>query len=286
MDRRIIEIYDDYTHARTPRRVFLDRLARVTGSAAAAMAMLPVLENNYARAAIVAADDARITTQGVEYKGATGSVKAYLALPKGASGKRGSVIVIHENRGLNPHIEDVTRRVAVEGFNALAPDLLSPSGGTPADQDKARDEIGKLDTNSTVANIVAAIAYLKARPDANGKVGIVGFCWGGGMVDRAAMAAPDLTAAVSYYGPIPPSADASKIKARMLLHYAGNDGFVNPKVPEFEQALKAAHVRYEKFVYEGAEHAFNNDTAGPRYNKAAADLAWSRTVAFLKSNLG
>jgi carboxymethylenebutenolidase len=285
MDRRIIEIYDDYTHARTPRRVFLDRLARITGSVTLAMAMLSELENNYAQAAVVPAGDPRVDTQTVEYKGGSGNVEAYLVTPKTGAPKRGSVIVIHENRGLNPHIEDVARRVAVEGFTALAPDLLSASGGTPADQDQARDAIGKLDTDATVQNLVAAVAYLKSRPDSNGKVGAVGFCWGGGMVDQLAMAAPDLAVAVSYYGPVPPTGDAPKIKAKLMLHYAGNDTFVNPGIPQLESALKAAGIPYEKFMYEGVDHAFNNDTAGPRYNKPAADLAWSRSMAFFKANL-
>jgi carboxymethylenebutenolidase len=285
MDRRIIELYDEYTHRPLPRRVFIERLIALAGSSAAAMALLPFLENNYAQAAIVAANDARLDASRVTYPGATGDVRAYLAVPKQAAYKRAGVVVIHENRGLNAHIEDVARRVALEGYTALAPDLLSPAGGTPSDEDKARDMIDKLDRSATVKNLVAAVEYLKKRPDSNGKVGVIGFCWGGGMTNLLATAAPDLNAAVAYYGPVPPAEDVPKIKAKLLLHYAGNDNFVNPGVPKYEQALKKAGVDYRAYIYAGAEHAFNNDTAGVRYDKQAADLAWSRTVAFLKSNL-
>jgi carboxymethylenebutenolidase len=285
MDRRIIELYDEYTHRPLPRRVFIERLIALAGSSAAAMAMLPLLENNYAHAATVAADDSRLDTSRISYKGASGDVRAYLVVPKQGGGKRAGVLVVHENRGLNPHIEDVARRVALEGFNALAVDLLSPAGGTPADEDKAREMIGKLDRDTTVRNLVAAVEYLKNRPDSNGKVGAIGFCWGGGMVNLLATAAPDLAAAVPYYGPVPPVENVPGIKAKMLLHYAGNDSFVNPGIPQYEEALKKAGVDYRIHIYEGAQHAFNNDTAGARYNKQAADLAWSRTVAFLKSTL-
>jgi carboxymethylenebutenolidase len=286
MDRRIIELYSEYTHRPLPRREFIERLIVLAGGSAAAMAILPLLENNYAEAATIAPSDPRLQTSFVTFKGASGDVRGYLAVAKQAPAKRAGVVVIHENRGLNPHIEDVARRVALEGYTALGVDLLSALGGTPSDEDKAREMIGKLDIGTTVRDAVAAVEYLKSRPDSNGKVGAIGFCWGGGMVDRLAMAAPDLTAAVSYYGPIPPTDDASKIKAKMLLHYAGNDSFVNPNVPKWEQALKSAGVDYKAYTYDGAEHAFNNDTAGARYNKQAADLAWSRTTQFLKSTLG
>jgi carboxymethylenebutenolidase len=285
MDRRIIELYDEYTHRPLPRRTFIERLISLAGSSAAAMALLPMLENDYANAATIAEGDPRLDVSRVAYKGASGDVRAYLAVPKQGPAKRAGVTVIHENRGLNPHIEDVARRVAVEGFTALAPDLLSPSGGTPSDEDKAREMIGKLDRSAAVKNLVAAVEYLKGRSDANGKVGVVGFCWGGGMANLLATAAPDLSAAVVYYGPVPPAESVPNIKAKMLLQYAGNDSFVNPGVPKYEEALKAAGVDYRAYTYAGAEHAFNNDTNGARYNKAAADLAWSRTIAFLKANL-
>jgi len=286
MDRRIIELYDEYTHAPLERRVFLRRLAALTGSTAAAFAMLPVLENNYAQAAIVAPNDSRVSAGMVNYPGASGALRAYLATPTAGPAKRAGVIVIHENRGLNPHIEDIARRLAVAGFTAMAPDLLSPLGGTPPDQDTARSLIARVDRVVAVRDLVAAIPFLKGRPDSNGKVGAVGFCWGGGMTNQLAVAAPDLDAAVPFYGPAPSPQDAAKIKAALMLHYAGNDSWVNPGIPSYEAALKAAGVPYELYTYDNVEHAFHNDTSGARYNKAAADLAWSRTIAFLKKNLG
>jgi len=286
MDPRIIHLYDEYTHAPLDRRVFLERLTALVGSTAAVTALLPVLENNYAQAAIVDPADARLNISTVTYKGATSDIKAYLATPKAGPARRPGVIVIHENRGLNAHIEDITRRVALDGFTALGLDLLSPMGGTPKDEDQAREMIGKTDRMDAMRNAAAAIAYLKSRPDATGPVGVTGFCWGGGMSNLLAANAPDLAAAVPYYGLVAPTADVPKIKAKLQLHYAGNDPRINAGLPEYEAALKAAGVQYELFVYEGAEHAFNNDTAGVRYNKAAADLAWSRTIAFFKNTLG
>ncbi len=286
LDRRFIDLYDEYTHRPLPRRTFIERLAALAGSSAAATALLPLLENNYAKAAVIDPGDSRLETTRISFKGASGDVRAYLAVPKRAPAKRAGVIVIHENRGLNPHIEDVTRRVALEGYTALGVDLLSPLGGTPSDEDKARDMIAKLDRDATAKDLVAAVAYLKSRPDSNGKVGAMGFCWGGGMTNRLATASPDLAAAVPYYGAQPAAVDAAKIKAKLLLHYAGNDANVNPGIPKYEEALKRAGVDYKLYMYDGAEHAFNNDTNAARYNKAAADLAWSRTLAFLKSTLG
>jgi carboxymethylenebutenolidase len=285
MDPRIIRLYDEYTHRPLERRVFLERLATLAGGTVAASALLPLIENNYARAALVDPGDARLTTGTVTYKGASGDVRAYVASPKAGAAKRGGVIVIHENRGVNPHIEDVARRAALEGFTALAIDFLSPLGGTPANEDAAREIFAKLDRASTIQNAVAAVAYLKGRPDAAGPVGAVGFCWGGGMTNQLAVHAPDLAAAAPFYGPVPDAADAAKIKAKLLLHYAGLDDRINAGIPDYETALKAAGVSYEKFIYEGANHAFHNDTAGERYNKAAAELAWSRTMAFFKANL-
>ena len=194
--------------------------------------------------------------------------------------------MIHQNRGLNPHIEDIARRLAVAGFTAMAPDLLSPLGGTPPDEDTARSLIARVDRVVAVRDLVAAIPFLKGRPDSNGKVGAVGFCWGGGLANRLAVAAPDLDAAVPFYGPVPSAQDVPKIKASLMLHYAGNDSWVNPGVPGYEAALKAAGVPYELYMYPNVEHAFNDDTAGARYNKEAAELAWSRTIAFLKKHLG
>ncbi len=285
MDPRIIRLYDEYTHKPLERRVFLERLVILAGGAAAANALLPLLENNYAKAAIVEPADARLEAGRIAYKGAAGEVQAYLATPKSGAARRAGVIVVHENRGLNPHIEDVARRVALEGFTALAPDLLSASGGTPADEDTARVAIEKLGRTAATPDLVAAVAYLKARPDAAGPVGAVGFCWGGGMVNQLAVHEPGLAAAVPFYGLVPAAEDVAKIKAKIQAHYAGNDERIDAGIPGFETALKAAGASYEIFVYPGAEHAFHNDTNGARYNKAAAELAWSRTVAFFKANL-
>jgi carboxymethylenebutenolidase len=284
MDQKIIDLYDEYTHTPLDRRVFLARLAQLTGSTAAAMALVPLLEANQARAAIVSPEDQRLETSRITYPGATGDIKAYMALPKGAA-KLPAVIVIHENRGLNPHIEDVTRRIALEGFLGFAPDLLSPMGGTPTDEDVARDMISKLDNPQTVQNLVATVAFLKKQAHSNGKVGVMGFCWGGGMSGALAVNAPDLDAAVVYYGVQPKAADVGKIEAPLLLHYAGQDARIDEGIPAFEEALKKANKKYTLYMYEGAQHAFNNDTSEARYNKPAAEQAWSRTVAFLKENL-
>lgn len=284
IDQKIIDLYDEYTHAPLDRRVFLARLAQLTGSTAAAAALVPLLEANQASAALISPDDQRLETGRLTYPGATGDITAYFARPKGAA-KLPAVIVIHENRGLNPHIEDVARRAALEGFLALAPDLLSPLGGTPTNQDTARDMIGKLDGKQTVQNLVAAIAFLESHPHGNGRVGAMGFCWGGGMVGELAVNAPDLDAAVVYYGRQPKAAEVEKIKAPLLLHYAGMDARINEGIPAFEEALKKANKKYTLYIYEGAQHAFNNDTSEARYNKQAAEQAWSRTIAFLKEHL-
>ena len=283
MDQRIIDLYDEYTHAPLDRRVFLDRLAKLAGGAAAATVLLPLLEHR-AQAAIVAPDDSRVSASMVTYPGQTGDIKGYLAKPA-AGGKAGAVVVIHENRGLNAHIEDVTRRVAVAGFLALAPDLLSPSGGTPDNEDQARDMIAKLDPASTVQNAAAAVAWLRKHPEGNGKVGAVGFCWGGGMVNQLAVNDPTLDAAVAYYGAQPDAASAAKIKAPLLLHYGGLDDRIDAGIPAYKAALDKAGVSYKVYIYEGANHAFNNDTSPARYNAEAAKLAWDRTLAFFNEKL-
>ncbi len=284
MDPRIIKLFDEYTHKPLSREEFIGKLIRLTGSMAAAMAVLPMLEVNYAHAETVAVQDDRIDTERVTYAGDGGTMKAYLAKPKGA-GKFGSVVVIHENRGLNPHIEDVTRRVALAGFLALAPDALSPLGGTPSDADEARGMFQQLDSEKTVSNFAKAFDYLIARSEANGKTGCVGFCWGGGMVNSLAVAVADLDAAVSFYGRQPEAADVPKIKCKLQLHYGGLDERINAGIPAYEEALKKAGVDYQVFVYENANHAFHNDTAPTRYNEAAAKLAWSRTIDFFNKNL-
>lgn len=284
MDRRIIELYDEYAHAPLERRVFLDRLAALVGGPAAAALLLSLLEIGRAAAAVVPPDDPRVAAASVTYPGKSGAVRAYLAKPTAGTGF-GAVLVIHENRGLNAHIEDVARRLALAGFVALAPDFLSPAGGTPANEDQARDMIQKLDRPTAVADAVAGVAWLRRRPDVNRKVGAVGFCWGGGMVNQLAVADPTLDAAVVYYGTQPDPTDVAKIKAPMMLHYAGLDERIDAGIPAFRAALDQAGVSYEIHMYEGANHAFNNDTSPARYNADAAKLAWDRTIAFLAAKL-
>ncbi|MPR08899.1 dienelactone hydrolase family protein [Microvirga tunisiensis] len=284
MDQRIIDLYDDFTHGGMSRRSFIDKLGALAGSAAAATALLPILQNNYAQAQTVQENDQRITAEIVDIPGAPG-LKGYLVKPKDATGKLPTVIVIHENRGLNPHIKDVTRRMATEGFIALGLDYLSPMGGTPEDEDKGRDMIGQLKASDILAYGKAAVAYLKGRPDSNGKAGAVGFCWGGGAVNNLAVNEPNLKAGVAYYGGQPNAEDVPKIDAAMMMHYGGRDERINAGIPAYEAALKQAGKTYEIYVYEGANHAFNNDTNAARYDKEASDLAWRRTVGFLKKNL-
>jgi len=281
MEQRIIESTDRRPDRPTCRREFLGRLAGLVGGAAGACALLPHLG---AKAQIVPPDDLRLHTEWVQYPGGTGAIRAYLARPK-AEEKRPAVIVIHENRGLQPHIQDVARRMALEGFLTLAPDALSPVGGTPEDPDKARSLFGQLDNPATIKNFVAAVQYLKTHPLSTGKVGCTGFCWGGGMTNQVAVHSPDLKAAVPYYGSQPVVEDVAKIKAPLLLHYAGDDERINKGIPAFEEALKKNSIDYRIYVYEGAGHAFNNDTNEARYNKEAAQLAWQRTVAFFKEKL-
>ncbi|MYZ49726.1 dienelactone hydrolase family protein [Propylenella binzhouense] len=284
--QEMIRLYDEYTHLTLDRRRFMDRLTKLAGSSAAAFAIAPMLEASKAKAAMLAEDDPRIKAGMVTWPGAEGTtLSGYLVTPADAQGPLPTVMVIHENRGLNPHIQDVARRVAVEGFLALAPDFLAPAGGTPEDEDKARQMISELDQAQTVANAVATVAYLDREERGNGKVGTVGFCWGGGLVNQTAVHAPDLDAAVAYYGRTPEPSQVPDIEASLLLHFAGLDDRINAGIPEYEAALKAAGKDYRVFVYEGANHAFNNDTSAARYDKAAADLAWSRTIAFLKEKL-
>lgn len=284
MDQRIIDLYDDFTHGGMSRRSFLDKLAALAGSTAAATALLPILQNNYAMAQTVAENDPRLTAETVDVPGAPG-LKGYLAKPK-TGGKLPTVLVIHENRGLNPHIKDVTRRMATEGFLALGLDYLSPMGGTPTEEDKGREMIGQLKQPDVIAYGKAAVAFLKNHPDGNGKVGAVGFCWGGGAVNNLAVNEPNLNAGVAYYGGQPKAEDVPKIQAALMLHYAGLDERINAGIPAYEAALKQAGKSYEIHLYEGVNHAFNNDTNAARYDKTASDLAWRRTVAFLKKQLG
>jgi carboxymethylenebutenolidase len=284
MDKKIISIYNDYKQGLTNRRDFVKKLAMVAGSTAAAMALLPVLEENSLRASSIQTDP-DLMTEFIKYPGETGDVKGFLAWPK-AGKKFPAVIVIHENRGLQPHIQDVTRRMAKEGFLALAPDALSPLGGTPNnDPDKAATMIRELDNEKTIKNFVAAVKYLKTHPLSTGKVGCTGFCWGGGMTNQVAVNSVDLDAAVPYYGMQPTAEQVVSIRAPVMAHYAGDDARINQGIPAFEEALKKEKKEYQIFMYEGAGHAFNNDSNPERYNEKAAKLAWSRTIAFFKEKL-
>lgn len=281
----MIDAYDEYTHLTLDRRGFMEKLSKLAGSGAAAAAIAPLLAADPAAAEIVAPDDERLKGEDVTWPGASGDMSGYLVLPAGQTGKLPMVIVIHENRGLNAHIRDVARRVALEGFVALAPDYLSPVGGTPADEDKAREMIGQLDPAQTVANGVATVAFLKGHELGTGKVGAVGFCWGGGAVNNLAVASPDLAAGVAYYGRQAEVADVPKIKAALLLQYAGQDERINAGIDAYRAALEAAGKDFTIYVYDGAQHAFNNDTSAARYDKAAADLAWERTIKFFNEKL-
>jgi carboxymethylenebutenolidase len=285
VDQRIINLYDNFTHDGIHRRDFLDRLATLTGSTAAATALLPLLQNNYAQAAMVAENDARLVVDRVAYDSPKGKINGYLVRPK-AKGKRPAIIIIQENRGLNPHIQDIARRLAVEGFLAFAPDLLSVSGGTPDDEEQARELHSKTDPKDITSAAIAAIPFIRTHAESNGNVGTVGFCFGGGVANRMAAASPDLKAVVVYYGLQVPANEVSGINAPLLLHYAGLDERVNAGIAAYEAALKANNKRYTIYMYPNVNHAFNNDTGGARYNKEAADLAWERTLAFFKEQLG
>jgi carboxymethylenebutenolidase len=281
----MIKAYDDYTHLTLDRRGFMEKLTRLAGSGAAAAAIAPMLMSNYAKAQMVAPDDGRLKIEEITYPGGAGDVKGYLVMPANAEGKLPAVVVVHENRGLTPHIKDVTRRMALEGFVALGVDLLSRDGGTPENEDEARAMFDKVDRAGQLTDAVAAIAYLQSYPASNGNVGAIGFCFGGGMVNQMAVNSADLKAGVAYYGG-QPKEGVDKIKARMMLHYAGLDERINAGIADYETALKAAGVDYQVLMYDNVNHAFNNDTSEARYNKEAAELAWSRTVAFLKESLG
>jgi len=284
IDQRYIDLYDEFTHGTMSRRDFMERLGRLAGGVAAAAALVPILQNNYAEAGIVPEDDERLTTEIATYEVNGATMSGYLARLKGG-GRRPAVIVIHENRGLNPHIKDIARRMALEGFLAFAPDALSPAGGTPADEDRAREMIYELDRDATLARFVAAVPFLVGHPESTGKVGAVGFCWGGGMVNQLAAARTALAAGVPYYGRQLPVEDVPKINAPLCLQYAGLDNRINEGIDDYVAALKAHAKVFELHMYEGAHHAFNNDTNAARYDKRAADLAWNRTVEFLKGYL-
>jgi len=282
MDQRIINLYDEYTHKPLTRTEFLRRLVLLTGSVTAAMAVLPMIEVNQAHAAITSDED--LFTERVTYPGVNGDMQAYVARPKEEK-KYASVVVIHENRGLNAHIEDVTRRAATAGYLAIAPNALSPLGGTPANEDEARAKFQELKPEDNLQNFIKVFDYLPKRKDFNGITGCVGFCWGGAMTNSLAVNVPSLKAAVPFYGRQPKAEDVPKIKAALQLHYAENDQGVNAGIAAFEEALKNNKITYELYMYPGAQHAFHNDTAPSRYNEAAAKLAWQRTLEFFSKYL-
>jgi carboxymethylenebutenolidase len=282
----VLKLFDKYVHGVIPRPEFLKSAARYAVAGLTAEALLDALSPRFAEAQQVQPTDARIKTSSVEFSSPAGYGKArgYLAKPAKAAGKLPTVLVVHENRGLNPHIEDIARRLALENFIAFAPDALYPLGGYPGTEDKARELFPKLDQAKTRNDFLAAADYLKKLPEGNGKVGVVGFCYGGGVTNFLATRIPDLGAAVPFYGPQPATEEAAKIKAPLLIHYAGNDAGINAGWPAYEAALKAAGVKYQAYIYPGVEHGFNNDTT-PRYDAAAAKLAWQRTIEFFNKNL-
>jgi carboxymethylenebutenolidase len=285
-DQELLNLFDKYVHGDIDRRGFLERAAKYAIGGVTAIMLLDALNPRFAEAQQVPKDDKRLTTSTLEFdspKG-TGKVKGTFARPAAAKGKLPGVLVIHENRGLNPHIEDITRRIALEGFDAFAPDALTAAGGYPGDEDKARELFGKLDQAKALEDFLAAFAVLKSRSDCTGKVGVVGFCWGGGMTNKLATKIPEVAAAVPFYGAPPPAEDVAQIKAPMLIQYADKDDRINAGIPAFEEALKANKVKYQIFKYDGTQHGFNNDTT-PRYDKTAAALAWKRTIDFFKKNL-
>lgn len=282
MNQQIINLYDEYTHKPLSRPEFLKRLAILAGSTAAAMSLLPMLESNYARAAVTKDDD--LFTEYIKYPGVPQEMTAYVARPK-KENKYAAVVVIHENRGLTAHIEDVARRAAKAGYLAIAPNALSASGKTPANEDEARQWFSELKAEDNLQNFKNVFPYLTKRKDYNGTVGCVGFCWGGAMTNTLAVNIPELKAAVAFYGRQPEAADVPKIKAAVQLHYAAQDERVNAGMTAYEEALKKNNITYEQYVYEGAQHAFHNDTSAARYNEAAAKLAWSRTLAFFEKHL-
>ncbi len=285
-DQELLNLFDQYVHGAVDRRGFLDRAAKFAVGGVTASMLLDMLSPRFAQAQQVAKDDARVKTEYVEYTSPQGSgkMRGYLVRPATATGRLPGILVVHENRGLNPHIEDIARRLALDGFMAFAPDALFPLGGYPGDEDKARELFPKLDQTKTREDFVAAANWLKRRADCSGKIGTVGFCYGGGIANMLATRIPDLSGAVPFYGNQARAEDVPNIKAPLLLHYAEQDERINAGWPAYEAALKANNVRYEAFIYPGTQHGFNNDTT-PRYDKAAATLAWQRTVDFFKKNL-
>jgi carboxymethylenebutenolidase len=286
-DQELLNLFDQYVHGQIDRRGFLDRAAKFAVGGVTAAMLLDALNPKFAEAQQVPKDDKRLRTEYLEYSSpqGTGKMRGYLARRASGAAKLPGVLVVHENRGLNPHIEDIARRLALDGFVAFAPDALTPLGGYPGDEDKAREAFGKLDQAKTREDFVAAANYLKSRPDCTARIGVVGFCYGGGIANMLATRLPDLAAAVPFYGNQPRAEDVPNIKAALLIHYAETDERINAGWPAYEAALKANKVRYTMHQYPGTQHGFNNDTT-PRYDQAAAKLAWQRTVDFFKKNLG
>jgi len=280
MENKILNLYRKFKNGLIGRREFIKRLSILIG----AFTLFPLSGGNNVRGEVTSKDDPRLQTEFIKYPGETGDIRGYFAKPKGDE-KLPGVVIIHENRGLNLHFEDVTRRVALERFLAITPDALSPFGGTPGDPDKARELIGKLDTPLTIKNYVAAVKYLKTHPSCTGKVGVIGFCWGGAMANQVAVHSQDVLAVVPFYGRQPRSEDVPKIKASLLLHYAEMDEMINKGIAEYEASLKKASVEYQIYIYKGTKHAFLNDTNPERYHKEAAELAWKRTINFLNEKL-
>ncbi len=282
MDQQIINLYDEYTHKPLSRNEFIKRLTILAGGTAAAMTLLPLLEVNYANAATTNAEE--LFTERIVYPGINGDMHAYVARRK-ENKPYAAVVIIHENRGLNAHIEDVTRRAAKAGYLAIAPNALSPLGGTPENEDEARTKFQQLKAEDSLQNFIKVFDYLGTRKDSNGKLGCVGFCWGGAMANSLAVNVPSLKAAVPFYGRQPAAEDVPKIKAAIQMHYGGLDERVNAGIPAYEEALKKNNIDYEVYIYEGANHAFHNDTAPTRYNKEAAESAWQRTLSFFAKHL-
>ncbi len=285
-DQELLILFDAYVHGGIDRRGFLQQAQKFAAGGVSAAMLLASLSPDFSIAQVLPKGDSRIRTELVSYAsaGGSGTMKGYLAMPAHASGLLPGVLVVHENRGLNPHIEDIARRLAVDNFVAFAPDALTPLGGYPGDEQQAVGLFAKLDQARTREDFVAAAAFLSKRPECSGKLGAVGFCWGGGMVNTLAARLPELAAAVPFYGPPPAAAEIAQVKAPLLLHFAGVDERINAAWPAYEAALKAAGARYTAHQYAGTQHGFNNDTT-PRFDAAAAKLAWDRTLAFLNQHL-
>lgn len=284
--QEVLDLFDGYVHGSVTRREFLERAPKYAAGTVSAAALLESLGPHFAWAEQVPGNDPRIKAERVDFPSPQGSgtMRGYLVRPAKLAGKAPAVVVIHENRGLNPYIEDVARRLALEGYVALAPDALAPAGGYPGDEDKARAAFAKLDARKRDEDLMAAVPYVRSRPEVGGKVGAVGFCFGGMTVNMMAVRFPDLAAAVPFYGGQPTAEETGRIKAPLLIHYAGNDPRINGGWPAWEDALKLHGVKYEMHMYPGTQHGFHNDTT-PRYDEAAAKLAWSRTLAFFKQHL-